>query len=355
ITVFSTVVNGGNLALPNGADTLIVCLDDDLPDITDVTLSNTIGDSSQWIVTDTSFNILAIPSAPPFDFGAIAEGTCLLWHLSYSGELSGVQIEANVSAFSGCFDLSNPITIIRNRGINCETSFTAQLTGMSQSPCPVTTTGVGAVEITLDGNTIRVTGTFSRLSADYDVDLGAHLHLAAAGQTGPILFALTPSLTTDLRSGQFAVANNTFELNEDQLTALRYRKFYVNIPTLDHPAGEIRGQCLPSSATPYRAVLSGVEEVPSVVTMAHGELWFELSGNELTVSGSFSRLQGDLATEILGGAHIHQAVAGRTGPVVFPLKLSINEDFRSAEVLADSNVFLLSAEQVAALKKYELY
>lgn len=356
ITVERTAVAGGTLSLPEGGDALDFCIDDGAPDVYTVFLTDNTGSNSAWIITDTSLNILSLPSGPPFDLSDADEGICLLWHLSFTGDILGTDIGANVADLSGCYDLSNPITATRNSGINCENLFIATPTGMSEAPCPVTSNGGGSFEIQLDGNTASVGGSFSLLSSDFDVNIGAHIHLGVAGQNGPVLFPLTPILDDNLRGGEFLPTDNTFVLTDEQLEALRDRELYVNIHTLDFPAGEIRGQFLPGG-TPVvrRATLSGIEEVPSIMTLANGEVWLELKEDQLTVSGSFTNLQGDLATEILGGAHIHEAMAGRTGPVLFPLNLEVDEDQRTAVIKADSNVFLLTEAQIETFNNSGLY
>ena len=78
-----------------------------------ITLANAQG-TSQWIVTDDQGLILGLP--PTFsvvDFDPQGEGVCLVWHLSYIGEISGLTPGLNASDLDGCFSLSNPITVVR--------------------------------------------------------------------------------------------------------------------------------------------------------------------------------------------------------------------------------------------------
>ena len=79
-----------------------------------ISLTDNVGPNSQWVVTDLDGLILGLPptfSAPDFD--AAGAGTCLIWHLSYAGEVSGLAAGANTNDLVGCFSLSNPVTVER--------------------------------------------------------------------------------------------------------------------------------------------------------------------------------------------------------------------------------------------------
>lgn len=116
ITVYRNGVNGGNLAIEGGATELEICAGDGVSDAFDVTLENTMGDNFLWVITDQDLNILATPSSPPFDLEGAGEGVCIIWHLAYNSDVS-LEGVSNASELSGCFDLSNPITVYRN-GVN---------------------------------------------------------------------------------------------------------------------------------------------------------------------------------------------------------------------------------------------
>ncbi|MFT6810357.1 MAG: hypothetical protein ACJA01_003600, partial [Saprospiraceae bacterium] len=86
-------------------------------------LSNNSGENSQWVVTDSEGKILGLPSLfNEVNFDDAGAGTCLLWHLSYDGELVGAVIDSNANNLDGCFNLSNPITINRVTGDDCPTT-----------------------------------------------------------------------------------------------------------------------------------------------------------------------------------------------------------------------------------------
>ncbi|MEM9258144.1 MAG: T9SS type A sorting domain-containing protein, partial [Bacteroidota bacterium] len=62
---------------------------------------------------------LGLPANQPFDLEGAGEGVCLIWALSFDGFLIGAEIDSNATNLSGCFDLSNPITVIRQTGDDC--------------------------------------------------------------------------------------------------------------------------------------------------------------------------------------------------------------------------------------------
>ena len=112
------------------------------------------------------------------------------------------------------------------------TSFRARL-----SPLPVdgrsvrTITGVGQVRATLDGNRLTLEGSYRGTSSPAT---GAHLHVAAPGQHGPV----AAPLQVDAAAGEISGA---LTLTSEQLAALRARSLYVQLHTEANPGGELRG------------------------------------------------------------------------------------------------------------------
>ena len=104
---------GGDLAIEGGATEIEICAGDGVSDAFNVTLEGAEGPNMIWVITDPDGNILGLPPGPPFDLEGAGEGTCLIWNLSYAENVSldGV---TNTNNLTGCFDLSNPITVTRN-------------------------------------------------------------------------------------------------------------------------------------------------------------------------------------------------------------------------------------------------
>lgn len=79
-----------------------------------VVLAGNSGNSA-WVVTDGSATtILGLPPTPgAVDFDGAGQGLCLLWHISYDGDLGGAVAGGPVAGLTGCFDLSNSIPVYR--------------------------------------------------------------------------------------------------------------------------------------------------------------------------------------------------------------------------------------------------
>lgn len=120
ITVYRDGVEGGHLTTAGGMTEKTICAGDGISDAFDVSLTGASGANSAWVITDDALNILALPPAPPFDLEGAGAGTCLIWHLSFEDGLMGAAVGMNAANLEGCFDLSNPITVYRETGNDCE-------------------------------------------------------------------------------------------------------------------------------------------------------------------------------------------------------------------------------------------
>jgi hypothetical protein len=93
--------------------------------------------------------------------------------------------------------------------------------------------GSGSISATLDGKTLRVTGTFTNLAAPATA---AQLRMGLAmGVPGPVIAELTvPHAVTGAISGQVT-------LNDAQLAGLRGKAIYVQIDSVKAPEGNLWG------------------------------------------------------------------------------------------------------------------
>ncbi len=116
-------VAGGTLT---GGPFALDSVGDGTPDMLEagsITLANAQGMNSQWVVTDDQGNILGLPPMPSVvDFDSAGEGVCLIWHLSYDGEITGAEVGMNANDITGCWSLSNSIVVTRTEAIVCEVS-----------------------------------------------------------------------------------------------------------------------------------------------------------------------------------------------------------------------------------------
>jgi hypothetical protein len=132
-------------------------------------------------------------------------------------------------------------------------TFQAILTGANEVP-PVATPGVGVSRLTWSPDQAALSVVLG-VAGMRDVT-AAHIHMGQPGQNGPIVLFLygpaaprsflTPSLLTNRT---FSAADLTGPLQGMPLSALFQQmaagNTYVNVHTVMHPNGEIRGQVVP--------------------------------------------------------------------------------------------------------------
>jgi hypothetical protein len=111
-----------------------------------------------------------------------------------------------------------------------EGNFVAFLDGAQETP-PVDTraSGFATLKLNADKTLTYDVGTSGPITA-----IVAHIHQAPPGTPGPILFPL--------EGGPRTWAGTTPPLTAEQQAALINGELYVNAHTVEHPAGEIRGQ-----------------------------------------------------------------------------------------------------------------
>lgn len=89
---------------------------DNIPDGA-VSISGADGAFTTYVVTDADGVILGLPNdldaLEDIDFDAAGDGTCLIWHLSANTALTGDSLGGDATALGGCYDLSNPVEVIR--------------------------------------------------------------------------------------------------------------------------------------------------------------------------------------------------------------------------------------------------
>ncbi len=107
-------VDGGALTFGDGASSKEICVGDGNDDNMNISLAETTGTTNKYLITDAAGVILDYDVTFPYNFEGAGDGTCLIWNISYYGSITGTEIGANASDITGCFDLSNSITLIRN-------------------------------------------------------------------------------------------------------------------------------------------------------------------------------------------------------------------------------------------------
>ena len=217
-------------------------------------------------------------------------------------------------------------------------AFAATLTGAQEVPQrPSSATGSGTVVI--QSSTRLMTATLTTIGI---AGTDAHIHQAAAGVNGPIIFPLTETV----RGSGIWTARAV--LTEAQYNAFRIGDFYFNVHSINFANGEIRGQILsqqpgttPTGATntststssstgttnvgiglnpfvtstaTFLAALRGSHEMPPTASIAlgSGTVLINPVNRQLTAAVTTSGIAGT-------AAHIHEAAPGTNGPIIIPL------------------------------------
>ncbi len=112
-------------------------------------------------------------------------------------------------------------------------TFRARLSPMPTTPQTVTTiTGEGEVVLTLNGNTLTVTGDFAGMNSAATM---AHVHNGPPAQPGPVVHQLE---VTKMTGGEISAI---LELSDEQVTALHNNELYIQVHSETNPPGELRG------------------------------------------------------------------------------------------------------------------
>ena len=268
-------------------------------------------------------------------------GTCEIWYIRYEmgSGFGGNIVGNNLTDLTGCFALSNPITVIREAA-----------DGGTVSLADGTTSATIIIDGIPDPLEVEHITTAPNLTFDYVITDDNDIILAIAAD-GPI----------DLDGAGVGVC---------RIWGWSYRGLdetaFIGLPLADLQAADCsdissnfitvnRLDDTPTVET-FTATLTGSQEIPCpVVTPAYGAINAELDGNTLTVTGSFTNLAGDFDASIAEGSHIHFAPAGRNGDVEIILAPTLDNDLRGGTYEAINNTFELTNSQVQYLRNRELY
>ena len=150
---------------------------------------------------------------------------------------------------------ARPAERVRTRFVRCGgtgTGYSATLSGDSEVPDAVTTSAIGSLSATLDGDSL----TFS-LEATGEGITQAHIHMGPASENGPVvafLFGLDEAGVNMVEaSGTITEAELLGPLEGNfagLVEALEAGNLYVNVHSLENPAREIRGQIAVAPSAP---------------------------------------------------------------------------------------------------------
>ena len=91
-----------------------------------------MGDENIFVITNGSAQINQLSSSASVDFANSGSGTSMVYHLSYSGSLSGLEEGSSIEDIMGCFDFSNSISITKLTGDDCPSNCVTDAGMMSE-------------------------------------------------------------------------------------------------------------------------------------------------------------------------------------------------------------------------------
>jgi glucose/arabinose dehydrogenase len=188
---------------------------------------------------------------------------------------------------------------------------TVTLNGALERPANATA-GSGSGILSLDGNTLKFSITYSGLSG---AATASHIHgpTNTTGSTG-VLIDLAPY--NGGAYGSNGTLAGTLVLTDTQKASLLAGRTYVNFHTVANPGGEIRGQIAPVL---LQASLLGAYQTSPVNTPASGFGTFMLVGTQLTYTVTFRGLSGPASA-----GHIHgPAPLGQNAGVMIPFTVPV--------------------------------
>ena len=250
---------------------------------------------------------IAVPLSGAFNPGDLISGTGALAPDQVQTLLSGgYYVNVHSTAFPG--------GELRGQLYPRQQEFTALLSGANEVP-PVPTNATGLATLDLDNATGQIDFVVSEVGID--APTMAHIHEAPVGVNGPVKVDLLALGGGMLHPDMPLMGSTT--LTPAQISTMKSEGFYVNVHSLAHPGGEIRGQVVePKRYLVFQANLNGANEAPTpVTTTASGfaSMVLDTSTNGLTY---YFATQGITPTM----AHIHTGTVGVAGGILFPLNLS---------------------------------
>ena len=178
--------------------------------------------------------------------------------------------------------------------------FVATLTGAQEVP-PVATSATGLATFNLSPDRTQL-----RYNVTHEVTGGtaSHIHLAAAGEDGNVIYPFTPFGPT---------MSGTLTITAADADNLEQGKLYVNVHSTTYPGGEIRGQILRPGDSLWVANLTGSQENPRVTSTGTGTA-------AVILDAAMANLRYHVNTTglTLTNGHIHKAVATIIGGVIHP-------------------------------------
>ncbi len=189
---------------------------------------------------------------------------------------------------------ANDVPSPTDSGVAASATYGAVLSARQEVPA-VNTPALGVGRFSFDPGTRTLT---YHITHNVGMATAAHIHMGAAGASGGVVVAF-PSAASPMMGTVMIPAANVDALNNGTL--------YVNVHSMAHPGGEIRGQIVTAN---YYSMLDGMSEVPPVMTAARGVG----IGSYNAMSGMFT-YHFEHTVMNATAAHLHRGAPGMSGGV----------------------------------------
>ncbi|MDA8693537.1 hypothetical protein N9L92_05680, partial [Saprospiraceae bacterium] len=99
----------------NGSTSLSIIVGEGINDTVFLNMPVINGDTSNYVILNTSNEIIDLPGEPPFLFEDSTVDTCFIQLVAYSFGLEGLALGSSIDSLDGCFTLSNTIEIAKKQ------------------------------------------------------------------------------------------------------------------------------------------------------------------------------------------------------------------------------------------------
>ena len=190
-----------------------------------------------------------------------------------------------------------------------------ELKSVNEVPAPAGRTEEGELNLELlSDNSLKFDFHVQNLRPG-DALTAAHIHLSNAGESGPVIIDLKPSISGSGGTGTVK------GLRQGQIDTLLSQPVYFNIHSTQVPAGIVRGQLDQKVDFALDIVLSGNNEVPAVTTTASGVCILRMTEDKMLYSKvTVTNIE---TNDTIRVSHIHRGASGTNGPVRIFLASSI--------------------------------
>ncbi|NBC07517.1 MAG: T9SS type A sorting domain-containing protein [Bacteroidetes bacterium] len=320
ITVIREVPEGGEVAMPNGETTVYTCPGDGMADIVMFDSSGTSATPYIYVITDDNNIILDIADGDSYDFEGGEEGTCRVWGLAYTGNITA-QIgddAAAVALTDDCFDLSdNFITVIREVPEGGSLTFEdgsdfVYICPSDGQPNVLSFDSSGVVGLNF---TYVITDQQNIIldvpagdSYDFEADVQDIVRVWGLAYSGNLTAAVGDTAST------IALSDDCFDLSDNFLTVVREQPFGGSVET---EAGETLVYTCPGDGNPdiiaFDSTFVGVTPFNYVITDEDNVILEILSGDTfdfdaapagtcrvwgLSYTGNLTAMVGDTASAV---------------------------------------------------------